>query len=287
MFNNQDENKETNLKKLAIQITIGIITLWISSYFITKFLDDGNLIGDSYGAINALFSGLALSGIILTILMQREELKLQRNELKLTREEMQLTREEFITQNTTLSKQQFENTFFQMITLFQNITDQTKINEAGTIYSGREAFDFVLRQFHNYCSSKAQSEKLKERREQLNPYSYKQILNFDEIMNEFNKVNYKYKNYLDHYFNSFYHILKLIHSSENIDKNFYVSIISSILSKAEKIVFLYKSFQKKQVDDFLTLAIMYELFIDIDDSLLINDTVTHELANETFNIRSR
>lgn len=53
-------------------------------------------------------------------------------------------------------------------------------------------------QFHNYCLSKAQSEKLKERREQLNPNSYKQILKFDEISNEFNKVNYMYKNYLGH-----------------------------------------------------------------------------------------
>jgi hypothetical protein len=48
----------------------------------------GNL-GDSYGAPNALFSGLAFVGVIVTLLMQREELRLQRRELRLTRRELQ------------------------------------------------------------------------------------------------------------------------------------------------------------------------------------------------------
>jgi hypothetical protein len=38
--------------------------------------------GDMFGAINALFSGLALAGIIYTIIIQREELRLTRDELK-------------------------------------------------------------------------------------------------------------------------------------------------------------------------------------------------------------
>jgi hypothetical protein len=46
---------------------------------------------DSYGAINALFSGLALGGVILAIFMQRDELQLQRQELTATREELQRT----------------------------------------------------------------------------------------------------------------------------------------------------------------------------------------------------
>lgn len=46
---------------------------------------------DSYGAINALFSGLALGGVILAIFMQREELQLQREELAATRAELKRT----------------------------------------------------------------------------------------------------------------------------------------------------------------------------------------------------
>ncbi|BDA80155.1 hypothetical protein LPTSP3_g30850 [Leptospira kobayashii] len=50
-------------------------------------------IGDMFGAINALFSGLALAGIIYTIYLQHEELKLQREELKLTRIELRRSAE--------------------------------------------------------------------------------------------------------------------------------------------------------------------------------------------------
>lgn len=45
-------------------------------------------IGDAFGSINALFSGLALAGVVLAVLLQREELKLQRQELRETRAEL-------------------------------------------------------------------------------------------------------------------------------------------------------------------------------------------------------
>lgn len=47
--------------------------------------------GDSFGGINALFSGLAFAGIIYTVLLQRRELELQREELSLTRKELKRT----------------------------------------------------------------------------------------------------------------------------------------------------------------------------------------------------
>lgn len=47
--------------------------------------------GDVFGAVNALFSGLAFAGLIYTVFLQREELGLQRRELELTRQELQRT----------------------------------------------------------------------------------------------------------------------------------------------------------------------------------------------------
>ena len=44
--------------------------------------------GDTFGGLNALFSGLAFAAVVVTLLTQREELKLQRKELRLQREEM-------------------------------------------------------------------------------------------------------------------------------------------------------------------------------------------------------
>jgi hypothetical protein len=45
-------------------------------------------VGDMFGAVNSLFSALALAGVLYTILLQRDELSLQRIELALTREEL-------------------------------------------------------------------------------------------------------------------------------------------------------------------------------------------------------
>ena len=44
--------------------------------------------GDMFGAANALFSGLAFSALVYTMILQRKELALQREELALTRAEL-------------------------------------------------------------------------------------------------------------------------------------------------------------------------------------------------------
>ena len=46
------------------------------------------IVGDSFGVINSLFSGLAFAGAIYTILLQRKELGYQREELTQNRQEI-------------------------------------------------------------------------------------------------------------------------------------------------------------------------------------------------------
>ena len=50
--------------------------------------------GDSFGGLNAFFTGAALLGAIFAILLQAHELRLQREELVLQRKELQENREE-------------------------------------------------------------------------------------------------------------------------------------------------------------------------------------------------
>lgn len=58
-----------------------------------------------FGAINALFSGLALAGVVVAILLQRTELQLQREELKMTRTELQRSAEAASDSANSLQKQ--------------------------------------------------------------------------------------------------------------------------------------------------------------------------------------
>jgi uncharacterized membrane protein len=45
-------------------------------------LNNFGLFGDSFGIVNALFSGLALVGVVFAIFLQREDIKLQREDIQ-------------------------------------------------------------------------------------------------------------------------------------------------------------------------------------------------------------
>ena len=92
--------KEKDQEKVSTSISpfvigsIIIVIIWLLSILLMDFLFDNSFnensawFGDSFGAINSLFSGLAFAGIIYTILLQRNELQLQRQELRETRQEL-------------------------------------------------------------------------------------------------------------------------------------------------------------------------------------------------------
>jgi len=71
---------------------LAIATLWLlgggTIYYLIPDWPARGQFGDMFGAVNALFSGGALIGVIIAVILQREELRLQRKELELTRQEM-------------------------------------------------------------------------------------------------------------------------------------------------------------------------------------------------------
>ena len=84
-------NKIISLSTLIIiVISIWLISVIVSWFFFKDWTKSASF-GDTFGAINSLFSGLALSGIIYTIYLQKTELSLQRKELKYTRKELKRT----------------------------------------------------------------------------------------------------------------------------------------------------------------------------------------------------
>ena len=86
------EPKSEPIKEL-VTLTVCIVVVWgiywvVMLYLVPNWSDRG-LFGDMFGSVNALFSGLALAGVIYAIFLQRRELQLQRHELELTRNELQ------------------------------------------------------------------------------------------------------------------------------------------------------------------------------------------------------
>src|SRR5262245_56556698 len=76
-----------------------IFVVWLASAYIMAWIypepmDNRGIAGDQFGAVNALFSGLAFAGLITTLLLQRKELELQREELRMTRAEHREAKEQ-------------------------------------------------------------------------------------------------------------------------------------------------------------------------------------------------
>lgn len=126
MKNNEDvEQKEPSAWKWwgisgAICFAVWLLGICITRWYTNTFLPsvEGEnapaLFGDSFGGVNALISALAFAGMLVSFVLQRYELRLQREELK-------AQRDEFTLQNKTLKLQRFENTFFNMMQLQQQI----------------------------------------------------------------------------------------------------------------------------------------------------------------------
>ena len=78
-------------RNLFLLITVVIITQIIygfTAHLIFGNWDKSGTFGDTFGAINSLFSALAFAALIYTIILQSQELKLQKNELQLTRDQL-------------------------------------------------------------------------------------------------------------------------------------------------------------------------------------------------------
>lgn len=88
-----DAKKEIKKYRNLILLLLAVFIFWLVAELIPyyRFRDwaSRGQYGDSFGAINSLFSGLAFAGIIYTIILQQKELKLQRKELFYTRKELE------------------------------------------------------------------------------------------------------------------------------------------------------------------------------------------------------
>ena len=103
--------------KFHLVVVMAMIVLWASVPFWLSFfpgigsVERRGQFGDSFGSLNALFSGLAFLGVIYAIRLQSRELKAQQKELKFQREELELQRK-------VMQKDTFERTFFRLLELF-------------------------------------------------------------------------------------------------------------------------------------------------------------------------
>ncbi|MCH8045529.1 MAG: putative phage abortive infection protein [Planctomycetes bacterium] len=180
--------------------------------------------GDTFGAANALFSGMAFLGIIVAIFLQKRELELQRQELELTRGELARQSKALELQGDTFRQQNFDATFFQMLSLHHQIVAGIKMGAGDQKVSGRGCFILIYRGFGDkFTTSK-----------------------YSGIDKSLILIKAAYEEYYDfiqpavgHYFRNLYTIVKFVDRSDVNDKQFYTNLIRAQLSSHELLMLFY------------------------------------------------
>ena len=247
--NKKDGEEKEKIIKIGTIISLVVIALWALTFFLFFYPDPARQgqFGDMFGAVNALFSGLAFAGLILTLILQKKELSLQRDELE-------QTRNEFVEQNKTLKRQRFENTFFNLMSLHQHITDNLEYD----CPDGADPFEAKGREvFKKFYLEKNNFDETWGIKGYLEGKSVRQICNYHDF------------EVFNHYFHFFDGIMNYIDSSnllENEERKQYAVMLRNTLSDNERyLIFYYYAANRGWHKE---MAEKYSLFYDINPSYL-------------------
>lgn len=191
-----------------------VIALWITAYpVMMKWHHDdigkAGQTGDMFGMYNTLFTGLALVGLIYTIKLQRDEVRLAKADAEV--------------QRAHIEHQQFESTFFQLLKMFENAV--TFVEQDVSMYVRRggrvDDGDGTARAQHAifHLSFNLQT-----------ALSSKTDDSVDVLISHFFLGNEKQ---LGRYYGVFYQILEWLEQSCVSNKIFYANTFRSILSQQE------------------------------------------------------
>lgn len=111
-------------------IYFGFMIFIIHKVSETDSLSSLGSFGDSFGILNALFSGLGFSGLLITLFYQQRQINSQENESK--------------KQDAISSQLQYEETLHKLISLFQSTMKEIKINYEDDELFGRDAIQKSL-----------------------------------------------------------------------------------------------------------------------------------------------
>ena len=278
------------IKNIVWVMLGGVIVLFLlnmSLILVNKDPTWRGTFGDQFGAVNALFSGLAFAGLIYTIILQRRDLELQRNDLKLQREELALTRKEmeeqtaeFEKQNETLRIQRFENTFFNMLSQFQEVVNSlsvtARVNMENVEYVGRDVFSVLFTNVTVYVDIPKG-----DRKQQA-------FFGMGHAIGKLGMEGYMHSEVptqFDHYFRLLYRILKFVKTSPLItkfeDEYEYTSILRATLSRYE-LVWLYYNGLTFGKNKLKPLIERYAMLKNLRKDLLVDGVNCEEYAESAY-----
>jgi len=173
------------------------------------------------------FTVLAFLGLLMSILQMRVSLEKQDKAFAIQKEEMELQRIEFEKTADTLAmqsklyeKQNFENTFFQLLNIYKDMLDSIEFEgKDNKIFKGKKAFNEL---FSNYFIMVGVEK-----------------ITYEKLMKDYINFTSDHHSDVDSYLKTLYRIIKFVSEYKDkykqIDKQFYINLLRDQLSFADHI----------------------------------------------------
>lgn len=270
---NNEDDKYKNLYmlfRIAVIFFCFIIVIGLIVLFFGYSKQDANLnistlfgtFGDFLGgSLNPIFTFLTFIGLLITITIQQTELKESREEFKKSANAL-------IEQSQSLSRQNFENTFFNLITLYNGILDNLKLENTNKQILSRQIFASIQ---NNILKT--------DQKIPIDDFGG-QVLDNIKFFYSTSKLD-TYSRQFSHYFRTVYQILKFIDNSHfnQEEKQFYSNIFRAQFSGSELVILFFNCLSKYGKEKFKPLVEKYEFFehLVIDDKFLFRDLQEYDI----------
>ncbi|MFF3700765.1 MULTISPECIES: putative phage abortive infection protein [Pseudomonas] len=192
--------------------------------------------GDAFGTLNAFFSALAFSGVLLSLHFQRKDIK---------------------SSHAQTHRQQIESQFYNLLSLQQQIVQGFDLhltrNGHAVVIQGRDCFRNWRRKL----------------RLRFVRFRKEGTITSEASKFAYNSVLESHRGDLGLYFRSLYSIFRFIENSDGVDKKHLGTIVRSMLSDYELVLLFYNCLSKKG-GKFMRFAEDYALFDNLDVKLLLH-----------------
>ena len=208
---------------------------------------DGGAFGDSFGALTALFNALAFAGLLLAVLLQRQDLELQRMELHETRAVLVEQQQQLESQAEATKKQVFESTLFRLIDALRTVVSTIQFTANNFRSSGTSAIHHLAIQLRD-----------RDNQSLLNPEATP--ISAAKVFEEWSLTHH---HALTQYFSLAAVVVQFIERSDRTDKIFYFDLFRATLSPGELFLLFHFGLNNHRVPSFKPIAEKYGLFEDL------------------------
>ncbi|MBV1916266.1 MAG: putative phage abortive infection protein [Pseudomonadales bacterium] len=305
-------SNDTGLKNFnTIVFIVSVVIVTSVSLYAYKFGVGFWDTPERWGALGDFFGGvlnplLAFSSLVLLLatlkqnqkaLSQNEEaLRLNNSELEMTRNELSQSKEALIKQATTLDKQSFEGTFFNLLSLHQDLVNSIDFaNKKGDVTKGKDCF----KTFYNRFEQNTQQVTYQGF---LDPKHFSKFLDAKYIMQKSNtpSINVKFlleeeyitscymafyayeQSEIGHYFRNLYNIIKFVDQSDVDDKKLYINLLRAQLSTYELTLLFYNCLSPVGSKKFKPYIENYSLLKGVSGNILIDESHKYFYSTKAF-----